>query len=112
MATERRLVYVDQVNEVLDSIQSRTFSIEDPKIAGFIAGTIIACRILIGEIPTANAAEPVYASWENGFCTNCRNKAEIQSIGFGCAPGSARINYKHTKFCSGCGAIMDGDRNA
>lgn len=34
----------------------------------------------LDEAPTVDAVEVLHAAWENGFCTNCKNKAEIQSI--------------------------------
>lgn len=61
----------------------------------------------IADIPTVDAEEVVHASWENGFCTNCKHPAEVASIGFNCT-GGTRVNYKHTRFCPGCGAKMDG----
>ena len=66
---------------------------------------LLATEIM--KAPTVDAVEVVHASWENGFCTNCKYPAEVASIGFNCT-GGTRVNYKHTRFCPGCGAKMDG----
>ena len=70
---------------------------------------IEAAVAFVNAIPDADCAEVVHAEWRvDGFCTNCNNRAEVQSIGFNCT-GGTRIEYKRTKFCPECGAKMDGD---
>ena len=60
--------------------------------------------------PAADVVEVVHAQWDdNGRCTNCGKQANVQSVGFGHCVDSHRINYEHTKFCSECGAKMDGE---
>lgn len=46
------------------------------------------------------------AKWRNGYCTNCKYKADVLNIGFNCCGDRAIIHYKTTNFCPGCGAEM------
>jgi len=72
----------------------------------FVRGAVVD---LIEKQPTADVVEVVHAQLDdNGRCTNCGKQANVQSVGFGHCVGSHRINYEHTKFCSECGAKMDG----
>ena len=64
---------------------------------------------LLDKAPAADVVEIVHAQWDdNGRCTNCGKQANVQSIGFGCCPDALRVNYERTRFCSECGAKMDG----
>lgn len=48
----------------------------------------------------------VRSRWIDGRCQNCGGQGRLKSIGFGCTPGSIRVNYEETKYYHHCGAMM------
>ena len=65
MATEKRLIDANRLKKVLDDSLEGTYTIEDSKTASIMAGTIIACGILVNEMPAVDAVEVVR-------CKDCR----------------------------------------
>ena len=105
MANEKRLIDANKAQAVLVNMAEHLMEAGNPEMAGAVG---YAAEV-IGKQRTVAAVEVVHARWKNGHCTNCKQKAEVQSIGFNCT-GGTRVDYKETNYCPNCGAKMDGER--
>lgn len=107
MASEKRLIDANEVERKL-RIAISSWQCDCNSNAPVIARAMEDALQRVIYAPTVDAVEVVHARWENGHCTNCKQKAEVQSIGFNCT-GGTRVNYKETNYCPHCGAKMDGE---
>lgn len=54
---EKRLIDANAYKEALEGVLRKTYGLENPAQAGIIAGTVLSCKILLDEQPTADAVE-------------------------------------------------------
>jgi len=96
MATEKRLIFLD---EALDATHKEVFWTESEQAA---------VRSFLVKRPKVDAVEVVHGRWISPTKINGRSFNIFHcSVCNGVPPGVS----EHTKYCSHCGAKMDGDMN-